>query len=131
VIDPIKFMVARVREIPDLPAGVVVNADLDLAVPGTPRVDVVLEGGPGRIIKHRLDSASFTLNSYGPDKQSASRLSFIVREWILEEMPGSAWLDQHVAVNDTSELEYPADASDLATREQRFIHRVTIQLYEF
>lgn len=128
-IDPIKFMMQVVTSIPGLPAGVTVNADLDLHPPGSRAIDIVLEGGPGRVVRDRLDGFSFTLNHYAVSKVLAAETAFLVRRHLLEVLPNTAM--NGVAVSDVEELSAPHDFGDTDSREQRFIHRVTIFVYEY
>lgn len=126
-LDPIPFMVARVRATPGLPVGVKVSGDLDMHSPGSRQIDVVLEGGK-RIIRDRLDSWSFTLNHYAATKADAMDTTLLVREYLLEQVPGNKF--GNVAVADIWEDQAPMDLGDIDSHEQRFVHRVTIYIYE-
>lgn len=114
---------------PNLPAGVVVSGELDLHPPGTQAIDIVWTGGPGRVVRDRMDAFSYALNHYGPSKESASALALLVRRYLLEVLPNTA--SNGVAVADVEELSAPHDFDDKASHEMRFIHEVTVYLYEY
>jgi hypothetical protein len=126
-LDPIPFMVARVKATPGLPVGVVVSGDLDYHSPGTRQIDVVLEGGK-RHIRDRMDLWHFTLNHYAATKQQAMETALLVREYLLEQVSGNAY--GAVSVDAVIEDQGPHDLGDEDSREQRFIHRLSIYIYE-
>lgn len=128
-IDPLSFIVARVRAIPGLPVGTVVSSDLAFHEPGTSAIDIALEPGPGRMVRDRMDAFSYTLNHYGPDKGSALRLAMLVRRYLLEVMPGTGL--NGVAVHEVEENQTPWEFDDKDSHEKRFVHRVTISVYEY
>jgi hypothetical protein len=127
-LDPIPFMVARVKETPSLPAAVSVGGDLDMHEPGTRHIDVVLEGGE-RAIRDRLDVWTFTLNHYAATKQQAMESALIVREYFLELVAGKAYPGGY-SVAYVNEESAPFDQGDIESREQRIINRLTIAIYE-
>lgn len=129
-IDPLKFMMQTIKAVPGLPADVSVNADLDLHAPGSRAIDVVLVGGPGRVVRDRMDAFTFSLNHYGPTKGAAIETAFLVRRYLLEVLPNTAH-PNGVAVSDVEELSAPHDFGDDKSHEQRFIHEVTIYVYEY
>jgi len=126
-IDPIPFLVARVKATPDLPADVTVSGDLDMHTPGTRHIDVVLDGGE-RIVRDRLDAWTFTINHHAPYKSQAMESALMVREYLLEVVPGKAF--DGVGVNEVREEQAPFDVGDIDSREQRIAHRLTVYLYE-
>lgn len=126
-LDPIPFMVSRIKATPALPAGVTVSGDLDFHEPGQRQIDVVLEGGQ-RVMRDRLDSWTFTLNHYAATKAQAMQTALMVREYLLEQVPGYAY--GNVGVDEIEEDLAPFDQGDAESREQRIIHRVTIYIYE-
>lgn len=126
-IDPIPFMIARVKETPGLPDRVTVSGDLDFHEPGQRQIDVVLDGGE-RIVRDRLDRWDFTINHYAPLKQQAMETALLVREYLLEQVPGRVF--SGVGVNDVGEELGPSDIGDIDSKEQRIIHRVSVYLYQ-
>lgn len=126
-LDPIPFMVARVKGIPGLPSAISVGADLDMHEPGTRRIDIVLEGGQ-RVLRDRLDAWTFTLNHYAALKSQAMESALLVREYLLEEAQEKAY--GAVFLAGVEEEQAPFDQGDIDSKEQRIIHRVTIYIYE-
>lgn len=126
-LDPIPFMVARVKATPNLPPKVNVSGDLDMHQPGQRQIDVVLEGGE-RVIRDRLDSWTFTLNHYAPTKAQAMETALLVREYLLEQAQEQAYGSVFLA--GVEEEQAPFDQGDVDSREQRIVHRVTIFIYE-
>lgn len=127
-LDPIPFMVARVKEAPDLPAAVTVGGDLDMHEPGSRHIDVVLEGGE-RTIRDRLDAWTFSLNHYAATKPLAMESALIVREYLLEIVAGKSYSGGY-SVAYVEEESAPFDQGDIDSREQRIINRVTVAIYE-
>lgn len=128
-IDPLAFIVARIRAIPGLPSETVVSAELALHEPGTRAIDIDLAPGPGRIVRDRMDAFSYTLNYYGPGKGPALQLAMLVRKYLLEVMPGTGL--NGVYVQEVEENQTPWEFADKDSHEKRFIHSVTISVYEF
>lgn len=126
-LDPIAFLVGRIKATPDLPANVTVSGDLDMHSPGSRQIDVELEGGR-RIIRDRLDAWTFQISHYAPLKAQAMGSALLVREYLLEQVPGHAY--EGVGVDEIEEEQGPTDVGDIDSKEQRFIHRVTIYIYE-
>ncbi|GAA2665216.1 hypothetical protein [Nonomuraea recticatena] len=120
-------MVARIRNAPGLPGGVRVSADMTAHTVGQRAVVVALEGG-FRKVEDRLDAFRFSINSYASSKADASDLAFLIREFVLEKLRNT--VHNGIAVSDVEEDSAPRDDSDMESREQRFIHRITIYLYE-
>lgn len=126
-INPIPFLIDRIRTMPALD-GVMVSSDLMEHRLGERAVVLALVPGGKRVIRDRMDAFRFILNYYGASKEEASDLAFTVREYLLEDLPDSA--HSGVAVNEVEEDDLPWDFDDPESREQRFIHRITIFLYE-
>lgn len=125
-INPIPFLIARIRSIPGL-NGVQVSSDLMAHTLGERAIVVSLEPGGRRVVRDRMDAFRFTLNYYGPSVGAAAELAFLVREHLLEVLPGTAF--NGIAVNEVEEDDAPWDFGDPDSREQRFLHRITIYLY--
>ncbi|MEU1881889.1 hypothetical protein ABZ470_31705 [Streptosporangium sp. NPDC020072] len=118
---------ARLRSLPVLD-GVLVGSDLKGHRPGDRAVEVVLEPGGRRVVQNRLDRFTFTLNHYAASKEAASNQAFAAREYLLEVLPGLTF--PPVAVDEVTELDAPFDLSDEDSQEQRFIHRISLYVYE-
>lgn len=125
-INPIPFLIARIRSIPGL-TGVQVSSDLMAHTLGERAVVVSLEPGGKRVVRDRMDAFRFTINYYGSSIGEAADLAFIVREYLLEVLPDTAF--SGIAVNEVEEDDAPWDFGDPDSRESRFIHRITIYLY--
>lgn len=126
-LDPIPFMVGRVLATPGMPLSVSIGADLDMHAPGTRRIDIELDGGR-RVIRDRMDAWTFSLNHYAATKAQAMETALLVREYLLEDVPGKGY--GTVGVDDIQEEQAPTDIGDIDSKEQRIVHRVTIYIYE-
>lgn len=126
-VNPIPFMIARLKEAPGM-TGVRVSSDMVGHTLNAPAVFVTLAPGGKRVVPNRLDAFRITLDYYGPSKKDVSDRAFAVREYLLETLPGKAF--GGVAVDEVKEDDLPWDAGDSESKEQRFIHRITVYLYE-
>jgi hypothetical protein len=126
-LDPIPFMVARVKAVPGLPSGISIGADLDMHEPGTRRIDIELEGGR-RVVRDRLDAWTFALNHYAALKSEAMASALLVREYLIEQAQEKRY--DSVFLAGVEEEQAPTDIGDIDNKEQRIIHRVTIYIYE-
>jgi len=119
-------MVSRVRATPGIPEGVTVSGELDMHQPGQHHIDVELEDGT-RVVRDRLDAWHFTLKHYAGTKSEAMKTALLVREYLIEQVPGKAY--GNVGVDHIKD-EGIHDQGDKDSREQCIIHRVTIYIYE-
>lgn len=125
-INPTPFLIARIRSIPGL-TGVLVSSDLMAHRVGDLAVVVTMEPGGKRVVRNRMDAFRFSISHYGPSKGSASDLAFLVREFLLEGLAGTAY--EEIAVSEVEEDDAPFESPDEESDEQRYIHRITIYLY--
>jgi len=126
-INPIPMLIDLIRDTPGL-GPVLVSNDLMSHVIGDAAIIVQLEPGSRRVVRDRMDAFRFTLNHYGGSTKEASDQAFLVREYLLEQAPGS--IIGNVAIDEVREDDAPWDFDDRESREQRFVHRIIIYLYE-
>jgi|SRR5687768_10754221 hypothetical protein len=127
-LNPIPFMIATLKAIPGL-TGVQVSSTLINHQIGDSAIEVTLAPGGKRVVHNRMDAFRFTLDHYGPSKKAAGDQAFLVREYLLENLPGT--YRNGIAVDEVKEDDLPWEIIDPESREQRFIHRITIYLYQY
>lgn len=84
--------------------------------------------GGERTVRHRMDRFDFSLNVYAGQKARAAALAYAVREALLEKLPGQAV--GNAFVSDVAEIDAPFSFPDQESREARFVHQVSIYVFE-
>lgn len=125
-INPVPFLIARIRNIPNL-GDVLVSSDMLAHRVGESAIVVTLEPGGKRVVRNRLDAFRIRISHYGASKKIASDQAFLVREYLLETLPDTD--HDGIAVNEVEEDDSPFEFPDDDSGEQRYIHRITLYLY--
>ncbi|MEV0445286.1 hypothetical protein AB0I84_07535 [Streptomyces spectabilis] len=125
--DPIAILVPYLREgLPELPAHTVTG---DLVGHEAGRTTVYLEHNGGyRSVRHRVDRADIEYSVYDPDRESAARLAYRVREVLLEQLPGASV--NGVLVLDVADVDSPRYLPDSTSREHCYGGEVAVSYIE-
>ncbi|MEV5883095.1 hypothetical protein AB0L74_10310 [Streptomyces sp. NPDC052020] len=86
--DPIPLVIEFLRHCPDIPEGVVTGSLIGRNV-GETAVYVIQSGGH-RVKRDRLDRFDILYDVYGTSPAEAASLAYVVREYLLEQLPGAA-----------------------------------------
>ncbi|MFF4529234.1 hypothetical protein ACFY1P_08165 [Streptomyces sp. NPDC001407] len=125
-VDPAEVLVTYLESIEEF-EGVFISADAIGREVGTPSVICDAHGGE-RTVRGTMDRFDFTINTYGKSKREAAGLAYAVREYLLESLPNQVVLGSYVA--DVVEIDAPASFPDDFSREARFIHSLSIYVFE-
>jgi hypothetical protein len=107
--------------------GVFISADAIGRETGQRAIICDVHGGE-RTVRDRMDRFDFTVSTYGPTKREAAGLAYAVREYLLEKLPRHVVKAAYVA--DVQEVDAPSSFPDETSRESRFIHSLSIYVYE-
>ncbi|GAA2916975.1 hypothetical protein GCM10020221_11290 [Streptomyces thioluteus] len=90
---------------------------------------VIVEASGGyREMRERLDRAEVTLHIYGPAQMATSDLAHVVRELLLEGLPGQR--AGGALVLDVAEVHMPFPLADESSGEFRYVHALSLYLIE-
>ncbi|MGW2579892.1 hypothetical protein ACWCYZ_00905 [Streptomyces virginiae] len=120
--DPLVVLHAYLTGLPET-AGIAVSASMLDKQKGAPAV--ILDGTGGyRVIRHRLDRADITVNTYHRSMREASDLAYSLRERLLNELPGTVAGGGQVL--DVSEIHSPFHLPDLDSGEYRYVGAIAL-----
>lgn len=121
-IDPIDFVFEFLNSLADLPAGSIIG---DLTERETGDTSVYLEHSGGfRAIRDRMDRADIEYDVYHLDRKAAKDLAMLVREKLLEVLPGRAV--SRAEVLDVEDISMPRYFPDSTSREHVYGGEVTV-----
>jgi hypothetical protein len=121
-VDPVAAVVQFLRSVPEL-APVSVTGDLTSRETGTTTVYVEHNGG-FRLLRDCEDRADIYYEVYSLDREEAADLAFLVREALLEQLPGTVVGTAYVLdVEDSQMPDYEPDGS---SREHVYCGEVSI-----
>lgn len=120
--DPVPLVVNYLKSLPDIPAdaptGTLVGREAgNVAV-------YVLHSGGFRMVRDSMDRADILYDVYHKDRASAAGLSYLVREYLLEDLPGK--VIDGVQVLDVQEISSPRYQPDEVSLEDAYAGEVAI-----
>ncbi|AJC53995.1 hypothetical protein [Streptomyces sp. 769] len=124
--DPASFLIAYLSSLDEF-RGVFIGPDLVGRKTGLPAIILDHAGGV-RMVRDRMDRADFSINVYGPDRETAASLAYACREYLLEDFPGRSV--SGVQVLDVSEVWAPRAFPDSTSREFRFLGNIAVFFIE-
>lgn len=85
-VDPLPLVISYLKSCHDIPADAVTGTLVGRNV-GETTIYVIHSGGY-RMVRDRMDRADILYDVYGQDAASAGSLAYLVREYLLEHLPG-------------------------------------------
>lgn len=125
-IDPAAVVIAYLLTVEEF-SGVFISADAIGRTEGQSAIICDAHGGE-RTVRDRMDRFDITISTYGPTKQATAGLAYAVREYLLERLPNQVVKSAYVA--DVQEIDAPSSFPDELSRESRFIHSLSIYVFE-
>ncbi|MFJ9771815.1 hypothetical protein ACIRVF_11275 [Kitasatospora sp. NPDC101157] len=122
--DPVKVVWEYLSSLPGLPSGCVTG---DLVGREAGQATVYLnESGGFRLVRDRMDRVDVEYDVYAEDRAEAKRLALLVRQALLEELPGRE--AGGALVLDVAEISRPRYYPDSVSREHMYGGEVTLFL---
>ncbi|MFJ7907505.1 hypothetical protein [Kitasatospora sp. NPDC096204] len=116
MIDPVTVVWEYLSSLPDLPHGSV-TGDLVGREAGETTV-YLAESGGHRLVRDRMDRADIEYDVYAEDRAEAKRLALLVRQALLERLPGQE--AGGALVLDVAEVSRPRYYPDSVSREHMY-----------
>ncbi|MFF4815285.1 hypothetical protein ACFY2K_11915 [Kitasatospora sp. NPDC001309] len=116
MIDPVNVTWSYLSSLPDIPKGSV-TGDMVGRQAGDTTIYLAQSGGH-RMVRDRMDRADIEYDVYADSRAEASRLALVVRQHLLEHLPG-----REVAgalVLDVAEISSPRYYPDSTSREHMY-----------
>ncbi|MFI5865851.1 hypothetical protein [Streptomyces sp. NPDC051546] len=123
-LDPVEVVVTYLRSLPDIPAGAV-RGDMAEHVTGDTTVYLEHSGGY-RLVRDSMDRADIEYSVYALDRKKCIDLAMIVREALLEKLPGLTIAGAMVL--DVEDIASPAYFPDESSREHMYGGEVAVFL---
>ncbi|MCC2279520.1 hypothetical protein LKL35_29420 [Streptomyces sp. ET3-23] len=124
-VDPVSVVHDYLRAKPELAHAV--TGDLVGREPGETAIYVEHAGGY-RAVRDRMDRADITYQVYSEHRDEAAKLAYLVREQLLEDLPGRLVGD--ALVLDVSDGISPRYFPDSASREHSYLGEVSVFITE-
>ncbi|GAA4071322.1 hypothetical protein [Streptomyces hundungensis] len=124
-IDPVSVIHDYLREKPELTRAV--TGDLVGREPGETAVYVEHAGGY-RAVRERMDRADITYQVYSEHRDEAATLAYLIREHLLEDLPGRVVGD--ALVLDVTDGISPRYFPDSTSREHSYLGEVSVFITE-
>ncbi|MFJ4093445.1 hypothetical protein ACIPYS_17845 [Kitasatospora sp. NPDC089913] len=122
MIDPVNSLWEYLSSLPSLPKGCVTG---DLVGREAGETTVYLnESGGHRLVRNRMDRADVEYDVYAEDRAEAKRLALLVRQHLLEELPGQE--AGGALVLDVAEIDRPRYYPDSVSREHMYGGEVSL-----
>lgn len=121
-VDPVEVLVSFLRSQPEIPEGIV-TGDLTEHVTGDPCIYLEHSGGY-RVVRDAMDCAHIEYDVYHLDRKECVNLSFLVREKLLEELPGRVFAG--ALVLDVVGISMPVYYPDKSSREHMYGGEVAV-----
>jgi hypothetical protein len=122
--DPLPLLVAYLKSCPDIPADAVTGT-LNGREAGETTIYLIHSGGYRRK-RDRLDRADFIYDVYGQSPSEAGQLAYLVREYLLEDLPSKP-LSGYLVL-DVRDLSSPHWHPDQQSDEPAFTGEVAVYL---
>ncbi|MFC4501746.1 MULTISPECIES: hypothetical protein [Streptomyces] len=121
-LDPVEVLVQFLREQPDIPAGSPIG---DMTEHRAGETCVYLEHSGGyRVVRDSEDCAHVEYDVYDLDRKACVDLAFLVREKLLEDLPGRAVAG--ALVLDVEDVAIPSYYPDDSSREHMYGGEVAV-----
>lgn len=121
-LDPVEVVITFLRDQPDIPEGAPIG-DMTEHVTGATSVYLEHSGGY-RVVRDSMDRADIEYSAYSEDRKACIDLALLVREKLLEELPGKALAG--ALVLDVEDIALPAYYPDESSREHMYGGEVTV-----
>ncbi len=122
--DPIPLLVSYLRSIPEIPSGAVTGTLVGRNVGET--TIYLMQSGGYRVRRNRVDRMFVVYDVYGKSPADASALAYVVREYLLEQLPGQSL--KGVLVLDVREEDAPSWHPDKESLEPAYTGEVSMYL---
>ncbi|MFJ5066534.1 hypothetical protein ACIQC7_08970 [Kitasatospora sp. NPDC088556] len=122
MIDPVNIAWKYLSSLTDLPQGSV-TGDMVGRQAGDTTIYLAQSGGH-RMVRDRMDRADIEYDVYHQDRAEASRLARVVRQALLEQLPGLA-VDEALVL-DVAEISSPRYYPDSTSREHMYGGEVSV-----
>ncbi|MFC8099435.1 hypothetical protein [Streptomyces sp. NPDC057363] len=121
-IDPVEVALTFLHAQPDIPEGAPIG-DMTEHVSGDTSVYLEHSGGY-RVVRDRMDRADIEYSAYSLDRKACIDLALLVREKLLEVLPGTVVAGAEVL--DVEDVALPSYYPDESSREHMYGGEVTI-----
>jgi hypothetical protein len=115
-LDPVEFLVTFLRNHPEIPTGAPIG-DMTEHVTGDTCIYLETSGGY-RVVRDAEDCAHVEYDVYSLDRKDCIDLALLVREKLLEELPGTAVAGAEVL--DVRDIALPRYYPDDSSREHMY-----------